>query len=98
MTDLGFRHCDDWLDNPEGVDPLLLAWLTYRRSPASVKYPMHGEPLPEPLLFATYDHRPVRMTLASRLGDIGISRKLWASDSYELRVPLAELSDFRSKP
>lgn len=83
------RHCDDWLDDP-GTVRVLREFLAFARSPA------HGFflPKPHPTLFADHGGKRVRVTMASRLGDVGITTDLEAATGYEQRVFLSELSNF----
>src|SRR5262245_55815451 len=65
------RHCDDYLDNPNGVPEALLTWLNRAREPA------HGmmNKDPWPVCYADFEGKTVRLTMASRLGSVG-----WSSD------------------
>ena len=57
-----------------------------------------------PLLFATIHHKDgrqerIRVTFASRLGDVGVTADLKNTDrSYNYRVPLDALTDFSDQP
>lgn len=51
-----------------------------------------------PVLYADYQNVRVRVVAASRLGDVGISRKLDQEDGYETRVPVEELTNFGVTP
>ncbi len=86
-------HCDDHIDNPETPE-VLNVWLKFARSPG------HGLQLPEPhpRLFADYEGERVRLTMASRLGDVGITQRLDAEFGYELRVMLDALTNFSENP
>lgn len=90
MVDLTeFRHCDDYIDD-EAQPMCLRKFLDYARSPA------HGSLRdgPKPLLFARYHARLVRVTMASRLGDVGITTRMHQEYGYEKRVAVADLTDF----
>ena len=88
-------HCDDAIhsDLPLCVRYFLLV----ERLPAvdgCVITAMHGMPK----CFATHKGKRVRLVMASRFGDVGITRKLDAERGYDARVNLSELSDFGDKP
>lgn len=54
---------------------------------------------PRPALYATTDtSQRVRLTMASRLGDVGITSNLQRDYGYQRRVMLAELRDFSAQP
>lgn len=84
-----FKHCDDYIDDPEQPE-CLRKFLDHGRSPA------HGSlrDEPRPTLFAKYHGEPVRVVMASRLGDVGITSDLNAEYGYVRRVAVADLSDF----
>jgi hypothetical protein len=80
-------HCDDiWTDKsyPECV----IAYLDVARAPA------HGLGMKKVSLFANYDGNRVRVIMASRFGDVGITYKLDKEYGYDERVLLPELTDF----
>jgi hypothetical protein len=88
------RHCDDYIDDP-AAHPALRAFLARARAPA------HGllSDEPQPQLFADHEGKRVRVTMASRLGDVGITSRL--DDSwfgYDRRVAVEQLSSFSDKP
>lgn len=87
------RHCDDYIDDPATPEPLRV-WLEFARSPA------HGllTPKPHPRLFADHDGARVRVTMASRLGDVGITSQFDVDVGYERRVSLGALSNFGVAP
>lgn len=87
------RHCDEYIDDPSAPAPLQ-AYLEFARSPA------HGltRPQPHPRLFATYQGKRVRVVMASRFGDVGITENLRADHGYQTRVAVADLSDFGDTP
>ena len=53
---------------------------------------------PAPVLFADHDGQPVRLVMASRLRDVGITRDLAANHGYSKRVDVASLSNFGVTP
>lgn len=90
-----FKHCDDYIDDEEQPQALR-TFLDYARSPAHGA--MRSEP--KPRLFADYKGNRVRVVMASRFGDVGITGKLHEEYGYDERVSVASLSNFsdRRKP
>jgi hypothetical protein len=86
-------HCDHYIDDPAAPEPLR-KFLAFARSPA------HGQllPPPHPVLYADHEGRRVRVTMASRLGDVGITTDLDAEFGYEQRVRVSALSNFSEAP
>ena len=86
-------HCDDYIDDPN-APAALRKFLTFARSPA------HGQllPKPHPTLFADHDGKRVRITMASRFGEVGITADLGAEFGYERRVLVSSLSNFSEVP
>ena len=87
------RSCDEYLDDPTSPEPLR-KYLEFARAPA------HGQllPRPHPRLFADHEGRRVRVTMASRLGDVGITTDFSAEMGYQQRVPVGQLSNFSEDP
>lgn len=87
------RHCDDYIDDDSAPEVL-------RRFLARARSPAHGmlDPSPFPRLFADYLRGRVRVTMASRLGDVGISYDLQAEFGYDDRVFVERLSRFSDEP
>lgn len=85
--------CDDYIDDPS-TPAALRTFLEFARAPA------HGAflPKPHPKLFADYKGTRVRVTMASRLGDVGITTKLDAEFGFERRVRVRALSNFSETP
>lgn len=85
----GIKHCDDYIDDPTQPE-CLRKFLDYSRAPA------HGSlrDEPKPKLFATFEGKRVRVTMASRFGDVGITSDLSRKYGYESRVSVEQLSDF----
>lgn len=88
-ADVEIKHCDDYIDDPAAPEPLR-KFLAFARSPA------HGLllPRPHPTLFAEHEGVRVRVTMASRMGDVGITTNLRAEFGYEGRVPVGALVNF----
>lgn len=94
MTEMpNYDHCDDYIDDLTAPEALR-KFLAFARSPA------HGQllPKPHPRLFADHEDRRVRVTMASRLGDVGITTNFDAEFGYETRVNVSELANFSEQP
>lgn len=87
------KHCDDYIDD-EAAHPALRRYLERARSPG------HGmqNPEPYPRLFADHGGQRVRVVMASRLGDVGITMILTKEFGYETRVAVADLTNFGDEP
>lgn len=83
-------HCDD-LRRTRTLPMCVLDYLEIARAPAHG----HGN---APPLFATYNGTRVRVVMASRFGDVGITDDLAATAGYSKRVFLPDLTDFSSSP
>ena len=88
-----FRHCDEYSDDPNAPEALR-KYLEFSRAPA------HGAflPKPHPQLYADYAGVRVRVTMASRLGDVGITTDFSRDMGYEQRVPVSQLANFSETP
>lgn len=86
-------HCDDYIDDP-AAPAALRKFLEFARAPA------HGQllPKPHPKLYADYEGTRVRVTVASRFGDVGVTTNLDAEFGYERRVLVRSLSNFSELP
>lgn len=84
-----FKHCDEYIED-ETQPKCLREFLDWARSPASDQIRRN----PNPRLFATYKGRRVRVTMASRFGDVGITRDLDTECGYAMRVFLNDLTEF----
>ncbi len=95
-----YIHCDDYLDEPElraKMPECLIVWLERARGPAHGYGKSHrGKPYPK--LFADHKGSRVRVVMASRLGDVGITKILGEEVCYQKRVPLEMLSNFSDSP
>ena len=98
------KHCDDYIRD-KSQPKCLRAFLLFHRVPAMDKYKWEERGWKIPTLFATYEpkHGPgggkgkvkrVRVTMASRFGDVGISTDLKGDGGYDLRVNVSDLRDF----
>lgn len=87
-----FKHCDDYIDD-ETQPKCLRAFLDHARAPA------HGSGRgSRPPLFADHNGERVRVVMASRFGDVGITPNLRAEHGYQERVAVADLSGFSATP
>lgn len=87
------KHCDDYIDD-ETQPTALRRFLDRARSPA------HGmtDSSPYPELYADHNGIRIRVTMASRFGDVGITSRLSNCTGYELRVSVESLSNFSESP
>jgi hypothetical protein len=86
-------HCDSWWYKKLGP-PCVFAYLDWARAPAHGAFRQNKPPL-----YATHaELGRVRVVMASRFGDVGITPKLTDARGYEKRVCLGELSDFGDRP
>lgn len=89
-------HCDDAIHHHD-LPQCLRYFLLVQRLPAvdgCLITAVNGSPK----CFATHKGKRVRLVMASRFGDVGITRKLDAENGYDKRVGLHELSDFSEVP
>lgn len=87
------KHCDDYIDDPEAPE-CLRKFLDHARSPG------HGcmRDDPHPSLFADFCGARVRVVMASRFGDVGITSNLKSEHGYARRVEVSALSNFSETP
>ncbi len=88
--DVRMQHCDDWLEATGPVGN----FIRWARSPS------HGmmQAKPWPQLYGTYKGHRMRVTMASRLGDVGITTDLKQDTGYQFRVGLDELDNLSETP
>lgn len=106
------KHCDDYIDDPAQPE-CLRRFQDYNRVAAVLKYPLpsardaewcmkeYGRlpwDGPVPVLFARHAGTPVRVTMASRFGDVGITEDLTAEYGYGKRVAVEDLTEFGTEP
>ena len=90
------KHCDDYID--DYAQPECLRWFLFiMRLPAVTKCLAISQGC-NPKLFATYKGNRVRVVMASRLGDVGITENLSAENGYSKRVYVEELDWFNNEP
>ena len=88
-----YIHCDELIDDEK--QPLCLRrFLRYKRCPAIFQFGAHRLGVKEPQLFADYGRRRVKVVMASRFGDVGITGDLFADHGYDIRVAVEELRNF----
>lgn len=91
-----FRHCDDYIDDKS--QPLCLRrFLRYSRWPAIYQFRAEGLGIKKPPLFADCGGERYRVVMASRFGDVGITKNLEAESGYSRRVVVADLSNFSAE-
>ena len=92
------KHCDYYIDDPTAPE-VLRKFLERTRSPA------HGmlSKDPFPKLFATYNGPGwndvstgdrVRVVMASRMGDVGLTKDFASDHGYSVRCAVSDLTDF----
>lgn len=86
---MGHAHCDDYIDD-ETQPECLRKFLDHSRSILR-----EGK---RPKLFADYNGKRVRVVMASRFGDVGITPDLKAEYGYKKRVEVASLTNFGDLP
>lgn len=96
-----FKHCDEYIDD-EAAPACVRAYLARAREPGHGM--RGGEPFPK--LFATYNGAAwngvspgdrVRVVMASRMGDVGVTNNLEAEHGYTTRCFVSDLSDFSAE-
>lgn len=94
----GGKHCDDYIDDPQ-ADKALRDFLFFNRLPAWEAMELRKqEGFEEPKLFADFGGKRVRVVMASRLGNVGITDDLSATHGYTNRVLVEQLSNFSTEP
>jgi hypothetical protein len=89
-------HCDNYIDDKDS--PIVLRrFLRYHRWPATYECLANSIGVKRPQLFATFEGTRVKVVMASRMGDVGITTNLAAVDGYQLRVLVKHLSNFSSE-
>jgi hypothetical protein len=96
MSDGEDIHCDEVINNVDYPE-CLRNWLKVHRSPAIKKSEVNSE-LGNPQCFATFNGNRFKLVMASRFGDVGITKNLAADNGYEYRVSINRLSDFSENP
>ena len=92
------KHCEDYIghwDSKKAPDCLQL-FLLINRLPAAEKSLCNRSGI-SPKLFANHEGKRVRVVMASRLGDVGITEDLMADYGYSKRVYVQDLTEFSDK-
>lgn len=92
MLDVG--HCDEYINDEEAPEALRI-FLEFNRRPAIQQI---GMEIPELYAIHKESGECVRVTMASRFGDVGITRNLDQHTGYHKRVLLDELTGFSETP
>lgn len=87
------KHCDDYIDD-ETQPECLRKFLDRAREPGHGH--LNAEPFPE--LYADFEGKRVRVTMASRLGSIGWTENLTQDIGYSNRGWVEQLTNFGDKP
>ena len=95
--DIKGKHCDDYIRD-KSQPKCLRKFLLYHRIPATWRFCRWKDSWGTPSLFAMYKGEPVRVQMASRFGDVGITTKMNQKNGYELRVNVEDLTDFLEGP
>ena len=88
-------HCDNVIHR-RNYPICLRFYILVNRLPVLDKYVIH-DAVGEPKCFATWEGQRVRLVMASRMGDVGITTQLENDHGYEHRVTIDQLSDFSSE-
>ncbi len=86
------KHCDDYIHDYQA--PMCLRWFLFVRRLPAIDGMLCMQNGANPRLYALHNGKPVRVVMASRLGDVGITEKLDAENGYSARVAVEELTDF----
>lgn len=91
------KHVDDWLDEPAANEAERMAkeFLEHCRRPAIDKD--HRWIAANPL-FCTYRGKRYRCLGASRLGDVWLTEHFERVNGYDLRIDVAECSEWTKTP
>lgn len=90
-------HVDDWVHEwTPSDDPLTYAkWFLFLKRLPALDQGLFERHISEYRLFATWQGKQVRVTGASRLGDVWVHEDLTVGAGYQHRVDVSELSEFR---
>lgn len=97
MNDINFQHVDDWIGDftTIGKDTYAKYILDYMRRSALMQQVLSNE-FKDKKLFCIYKGKKYRVTMASRLGHIGLSEKLDERYGYNICVYPEECSEWFS--
>lgn len=89
-------HIDDWIDDPN-TDTYAAWFFNLARLPAVLKFKFEQQ-LARYRLFCTYQGERYRVTGASRLGDVWLTKDFDRERGYDLRVAVDDCSDWSPQP
>ena len=87
------KHCDDYIGD-ENQPQCLRRFLRWKRWPALYQCRAKSLGFKTPQLFACYKGKRVKVNMASRFGDVGITYDLSLENGYDNRVNVEDLGDF----
>ena len=77
--------------------PMCLRWFLFINRLPAVETVLCSQNGVAPQLYADYKNKRVRVTMASSMGDVGITNNLSKESGYNSRVAVEELSNFSDK-
>lgn len=86
-------HCEDAIDDYRSDYPDCVKWFIFVKRLRPDLRNLAERIAGNPKLFADYQGKRVRITMASRLGDLGITEDL-ESTNYQDRVTIDKLTNF----
>lgn len=89
------RHCDEYIHDFDA--PMALRWFLFLNRLPAIDKMLCDKNNVTAKLFATYRGKRVRVTMASRLGDVGITYNFDQEMGYKERVAVEDLHDFASE-
>ncbi len=90
------RHCDFYIHDLDA--PMELRWYLFVNRLPAVDTCFLIDKVGDPKLFAKYKDEWIRVVMASRFGDVGITNRLDEDSGYSKRVCVADLSEFTDVP
>lgn len=90
------KHVDDFIDDPE-TDVYASWFLTLHRLPAILKFKF-ADQIKQYKLFCDYEGERWRVTGASRLGDVWLTKNFDQSGGYQERVSIDRCSNWNPFP
>lgn len=96
MSDTEPMHVDDFIDSYR-TDAYASWFFNLHRLPASLYYKFKPW-IDQYQLYCEYEGETYRVTGASRLGDVWLTKNFDQSEGYQLRVDINKCENFRDKP
>lgn len=90
------RHVDDFIDDPE-TDVYASWFLNLKRLPAILQFKFVDQ-IKQYQLYCDYNGERWRVTGASRLGDVWLTKNIDQSSGYQERVPIDRCSNWSPTP